>query len=279
MIATEAVALGWHLLGGADVHDAAQAGVAYIESVRNTKDQGGAWRYRPHDGDNDTSVTIWAMRALLTARFADLKVSADSLQGGATWIRRVTETNPNDTGRGRIGYRVPGELSSRAPGREVSYPPILSEALTAGGLSVALLSGDRKISEPLAEQSMALVLLCRPYWDGSTAEGAAFIRKRLNNPAADLSVISSRDFYFWQQGTQLMRTWKHLRGRSIPEKDKWNLQKVLTPVQRKDLCATGSWDADDPWGAELGRAGSTAMLALALANEQYSNPVLDEAPQ
>jgi hypothetical protein len=279
LIATEAVALGWHLLGGEDLRDAAQNGVLAIENARNTKDQGGAWRYRPQDGDNDTSVTIWAMRALLTARFADLKVSEAALSGGATWIRLVTETNKNDPGRGRIGYRTPGELSSRAPGRELTYSPFLSEALTAGGLSVTLLSGDRKINDEMAEASLALVLLCKPYWDGTTPEAAAFIKKRLNNPSPDFSVISSRDFYYWQHGTHLLRTWKLLKGRSIPEQHKWNLKKVLTPVQRKDLCFTGSWDANDPWGPELGRAGSTAMLALALANEQYATPVLDEFPQ
>ena len=126
---------------------------------------------------------------------------------------------------------------------------------------------------------LALVLLCRPYWDATTPEAAAFIRKRLNNPSADLSVISPRDFYFWQHGTHLLRTWKALRGRSIPEDKKWNLAKVLTPAQRKDGCAAGSFDPLDPWGPELGRSGSTAMLALALANEQYYQGVLDEFPQ
>jgi serine/threonine protein kinase len=279
MITTEAVALAWHLIGGAEVRDAAQRGVEAIEAARNLQAAGGAWRYRIQDGDNDTSVTIWAMRALLTARIANLKVSEAAIQGGAAWIRRVTETNPNDPGKGRIGYRAPGELPIRAPERALAYPPQLSESLTAGALSVALLSGDRKHGEDVALAGMALVLLCRPAWDGSTTDGASFIRKRLNNPGADLSVISSRDFYYWQNGTHLMRAWKLLRARSIPEEKKWNLQKVLTPVQRKDLCFAGSFDPNDPWGPELGRAGSTALLALALANERYSDPVLDEVAQ
>ena len=84
------------------------------------------------------------MRALLTAKMAGLKVSEDAINGGAAWIRSVTETNPNDPGKGRIGYRTPGELSARAQDRALQYPAALSEALTAGALSVALLSGDRK---------------------------------------------------------------------------------------------------------------------------------------
>jgi hypothetical protein len=279
MVATEAVALGWHLLGGADLRDAAQRGVDAIEAARNLQAAGGAWRYGVQSGDNDTSITLWAMRALLTAKFADLKVNEAALQGGAAWIRRVTETNPNDPGKGRVGYRAPGELPLRLQDRALIYPPTLSESLTAGALSVALLSGDRKPTEEVALSGVALVLLCRPYWDGTTTEAAAFIRKRLGNPSADLSVISSRDFAYWQNGTHLFRTWKLLRGRSIPEDKKWNLQKVLTPAQRKEGCLAGSFDPGDPWSPELGRAGGTAMLALALANEQYYLPVLDEAPQ
>ena len=128
MIATEATALGWHLLGDADVGAAAQRGVQAIEAARNDKTGGGAWRYGVQGGDNDTSVTIWAMRALLTAKMAGLKVSEDAINGGAAWIRRVTETNPNDPGKGRIGYRVPGELSARAQDRALQYPAALSEA-------------------------------------------------------------------------------------------------------------------------------------------------------
>jgi hypothetical protein len=157
------------------------------------------------------------------------------------------------------------------------YRPELSESLTAGALSVALACGDRKVSEKIAITSLALVLLCRPHWESTTPESAKFIRERLANPTADLSVISGRDFYFWQLATSLFRTWRLLHGRSIPDDKKWNLAKAIGPFQKKDGCLAGSFDPLDPWGPELGRAGATAMLALALANEQYQQPVLDEA--
>jgi serine/threonine protein kinase len=279
LIATEATALGWHLLGGADVRAAAQRGVEAVEAARNLQAAGGAWRYGVQSGDNDTSVTIWAMRALLAAKLAGLKVSDSAIDGGASWIRRLTETNTNEPGFGRVGYQAPGSLPIRAKGRELEFPPQLSESLTAGALSVALACGDRKPSEKIAEKGHELVLQCRPYWDGSTAEGAKSIRERLNNPTADLTVISSRDFYYWQLATSLFRTWRLVHGRPVPEGKKWNLAKVLGPAQKKDGCAAGSFDPDDPWGPELGRAGATAMLALALANEQYQQPLLDEVAQ
>jgi serine/threonine-protein kinase len=279
MMATEACAVGWHLLGDPAVRDAAQRGIEAIEAARNLAAAGGAWRYGIQGGDNDTSVTIWALRALLAGRVAGLRVSEQAIDGGVSWIRRTTETNLNDAGFGRIGYNAPGMLPVRPKDRALQFPPQFSESLTAGALSVALLAHDRKPADKEAQSGLALVLLCRPQWDASTAESAKFLRERLGNANADLSVLSPHDYYYWQSGTHLFRTWKLLRGRSIPEDKKWTLAKVVQSGQKKDGCAAGSFDAADPWSPELGRAGSTAMLALGLANEQYSQPLLDEMPQ
>jgi hypothetical protein len=90
MIATEATALGWHLLGDPLLKEAAQRGVEAIEAARNLDSSGGAWRYGIQSGDNDTSITIWALRALLTAKMAGLRVNDTAIDGGMAWIRRVT---------------------------------------------------------------------------------------------------------------------------------------------------------------------------------------------
>jgi hypothetical protein len=46
-----------------------------------------------------------------------------------------------------------------------------------------------------------------------------------------------------------------------------DLGRVVRDHQRKDGCARGSFDPVDVWSPDGGRVYSTAMIALALANQ------------
>ena len=273
MIATEATALGWHLLGDADVARRGAARRARRSRPRATTRAPaarGATRSR-------AATTTRRSRSGRCARCSRRRWPASRSPrtrstGGAAWIRGVTETNPNDPGRAASATARRESCRPRAGPRAAVPGRRSPRSLTAGALSVALLSGDRKLTDEVAQSGMALVLLCRPTGTARRPRPRRSSASASNNPSADLSRDLAARLLLLAARHAPLRTWKVLRGRSIPEDKKWNLAKVLTPAQRKDGCAAGSFDPLDPWGPELGRAGSTAMLALALANEQYSQP-------
>ncbi|MEO0478237.1 MAG: prenyltransferase/squalene oxidase repeat-containing protein [Planctomycetota bacterium] len=228
--------------------DAAKA-IEYLEYHRNPYN---VWRYEPKSGENDTSITGWAVFALKSARDFDMTINDSALDLSLAWFDEMT-----DPTTGRTGYLDRGGLSSRRPGdHNDRFPREKGECMTAVSLLCRIFlekehNEDGSVSfsnetQQLLEQQADLILETKPEWD----EAAGTI-----------------DHYYWYYGTYALfqmggRRWKT-----------WEkaLETAVVKQQRTDGNFNGSWDAAGAWGEDGGRVYSTALLALTLeAYYRYS---------
>lgn len=211
---------------------AAQRAVKYLHAGRNPY---GAWRYDvPPIGDNDTSVTGWAVAALDAARRAGLRVDPEAFRGAMAWFDEVT-----DPATGRCGYDSIGNLSNRYVGKNEDYPPEFGEAMTAIAITTRMLLGQRPDQYPLMRAGADRLIRCLPKWEPN--------RK-------------AHDMYYWYYGTQAMF---QFGGRHW---ELWNnaMKSAILSSQRQTGAAKGSWDPIGPWGYAGGRVYSTSLMALTL---------------
>ena len=113
-----------------------QKAINYISQARNPYK---AWRYYPRSGDNDSSVTGWAVIALASAQsFKDkgLKVSEDDLKGAVAWFDEMTDPNT-----GRVGYITRGSPPARPEPLMDKFPACKSESITAVALMARFFAG------------------------------------------------------------------------------------------------------------------------------------------
>jgi antitoxin component YwqK of YwqJK toxin-antitoxin module len=228
-LATAALCEGF-ALGADSLRVPAERALAFLQLGRHPD---GGWRYDvPATEPGDTSVTGWAVHALLAGRRAGLDVDPAALEGAARWIERMTEPRT-----GRVGYNTRGELSARSSENR-DFPGDLGEAMTAVGLWIRLALGQRAASQPILAEHARLVAAKPPRID-----------RRFGG-----------DQYYWYQGTSALHEY------GAPFWDRWEaeLRKavILTQVRRGD--ADGSWDPIGPWAYATGRVCSTALLALTL---------------
>ncbi|HEX5053383.1 MAG TPA: hypothetical protein VFZ65_16520 [Planctomycetota bacterium] len=231
-LATIAMAEAAALLGRERHRDAAILGLHYLEAHRNP---GAAWRYQPHDSDNDTSVTAWCLAAYAACRHAGIEVPATSVGEALAWLDSVT--NP---ATGHAGYVNPGETSSRMPGDHgTRFPPERGEAMTAAALHARLLCGAAPDGDLL--RAGAALLTAKP-------------------PTTEAPAV---DFYYWLHGSMAM---SQLQGTTEQRRWEQALHKTLLALQKKDGPAAGSWDPTDVWGGPGGRIYSTAAVVLCLSS-------------
>lgn len=218
------------------LRDACTRGANYIARARNPY---GAWRYEvPPNGENDTSVTGWMVRAVLAAEELGVPVDRESYMGALNWIDEVT-----DPETGRVGYTELGSFSSRIPRVNDQFPSNSGEALTGIGVTIqALVADDSKGRKDLRAKSLGLILAKLPVWD--PAGGRA-------------------DFYHWYQGSLALR----LAGNGA-QRATWNeaLVATLLGAQSHDNQEAGSWDNVGPWALIAGRTYSTALGSLCLTH-------------
>jgi hypothetical protein len=191
------------------------------------------WRYDvPATERGDTSITGWALGALLAARDAGIEVDPAALAGGLALIEELTEPRT-----GRVGYDSRGETSVRTSEND-QFPRDMGEALTAVGLLARLRLGQRPGDVPILAEHARLVAARPPRLD---PEWGA-------------------DHYHWFHGTLA------LFELGAPWWDPWEdeLRKGVILSQEKLGDARGSWAPSGPWGAAMGRVTTTALLALAL---------------
>ncbi len=231
-IATLALAESIQLDGG-DVHRLAlQAAVNYIESARNPY---GAWRYSsPPDGDNDSSVTAWMVAALASAEEAGAKVDPGAFQGAKQWFEEMT-----DEATARVGYTERGSRSSRVPGMNDIVPSEGAETITAGAVSALLRMGLKPQRHAVLVEQVKLML------------------RALDSTPRD--EIRDAVWLFW--GTAAMED-----VGSLPW-TQWSqvVRPLLMETQSQAGATAGSWDPTGAWGYSLGRVGTTALGAHALA--------------
>ena len=216
--------------GSAEARTAAENGISYLERHRNPF---AVWRYQPRDGDNDTSVTTWAVLAYLAADELGHRVELPALAAAQAWLDAVTDDS------GRSGYTKRGERSSRQAGQVLRFPSDSGEAMTAAALLIRMGTGQSPDTTPIMRKSADLLLQKPPLWDPATGQ---------------------IDLCYWFFASEALR---HFGG--APQKE-WaaKLEAALVKGQRTDGAFAGSWDPIDPWGEDGGRIYATALSVIAL---------------
>ena len=204
----------------------AQSAVDFLVSCQNPYL---GWRYGIKPGDNDTSVTGWAVLALKSSILSELTVPPSAYEGAKNWIDKVTDESFYKT-----GYTQKGDNGARLPEAQ-KYAP--TEAMTAAGLASRVFMG-AKVDDPVVKGGATLLKNMPPKWEPETGN----------------------DFYYWYYGTLAMfqlggEYWKT-----------WNtgMKDALVKSQRRGGDEDGSWDALDAWGSAGGRVYATAINILSL---------------
>ena len=213
--------------------------VAFILKAQNPDPRGQGklgWRYTIQPGDNDSSVTAWAVMALKSARTAGIEIKGldMAMQGARKWVDLMT-----DPDTGRVGYVQVGVSPVRAPGRTEKWPRNVSESITAAGMVVRVFTGDDPTKSVPIQKGIELLMKRLPRWDEKKG---------------------TVDPYYWYYGTMLAfqaggDTWK-----------KWRepLQQAILAHQVAEGPNRGSWNPVGPWGEDGGRVYMTAILTLAM---------------
>ncbi len=212
-----------------------QKAIDYISNARNPYK---AWRYYPRSGDNDSSVTGWAVIALASAKsFKEmgLKVSEDDFKGAIAWYDEMTDPNT-----GRVGYITRGSLPARPREWMDEFPAAKSESITAVALLARFFAGQDPRRDPVMIRHARLIAGKPPVWN--TRDG-------------------SIDMYYWYYGSYAL----FQMGGSFWRNWNKRLKSAVVDSQiRGKGCARGSWDPAGVWGREGGRVYSTALMALCL---------------
>jgi hypothetical protein len=212
-----------------------------LNLVLEARNPYGGWRYAvPPTGENDTSVTAWAVLALHAAREAGLE--ADYQQAFSSALALFDEMTDMTTGR--VGYDAIGSLSSRTETNQ-SFPREKGEAMTATALVCRRLLGQTVKQEEILGKHIRLLHTRPPSWD---AEGFGI------------------DEYYFSIGALALALCGELRP-WLP-----GIQEVAR-AQTGNLAERGSWEPLGAWAYTGGRVYSTAMLALMLeAPKRYVLP-------
>ncbi|MCC6739883.1 MAG: hypothetical protein IT452_12620, partial [Planctomycetia bacterium] len=219
-VAALAMAEAYGLSNAPLFKDSAQRGIDFLCQAQNPYK---AWRYTKRCGDNDTSVTGWAVMALKSAELAELAVPRSAFEGAKGWVTEVTEDSYY-----RTGYtgRSNGKVVVQGKNDDWDDHP----ALTAVGM------------------------LCRTFIDKNAKDPALAGGAQLL--VADLPQYGGKktDYYYWYYGSLALFQMDGPDGKHFRE---WNraMEGALLPSQRpaKEGCAFGSWDVSvDRWGFEGG---------------------------
>ncbi|MCB9898702.1 MAG: hypothetical protein H6825_11920 [Planctomycetes bacterium] len=217
-----------------------------VDALLRLRTPGSGWRYMPGSPEMadpgraaDTSVTGWAMLALLSARKAGLLDDDRALDDALLFLDLVT-----DRETGRSGYTHAGEGVARPEGGEEIWPAQETEALTAVSV-LCRIFGDPDLRDEgrraSVEKGVQLIAAIPPVWDDAQP--------------------GRRDFYYWYYGTYAL----YQVGGSAWKRWEKALGEAVLPSQQKTGERRGSWDPQaDPWGRQGGRVYSTALLTLTL---------------
>ena len=210
----------------------AQQAIDFVLAAQNPDR---AWRYTRQPGDNDTSVTGWAIMALKSAELSELNVPArDAYEKARQWLDEATEPG----GYNRVGYNARGSGKVFVPGKNEHFAH--HESMTA------------------------VSILCRIFMTKERRPALGGVTLLV----ADLPACKpdATDYYYWYYGSLALFQYD---GPDGPYWKKWNepMKNAIVPHQKtaKDGCANGSWTSEDErWGFEGGRVYATAINALTL---------------
>ncbi|MHC5080831.1 MAG: hypothetical protein ACYTHN_17620, partial [Planctomycetota bacterium] len=221
----------------------AQKAVDFLVECQNP---GMGWRYGRRTGENDTSVTGWAVLALKSAKVSGLDVPEYSFQGALNWFDKVT-----DKAYYKTGYTSAGDTGARLQEAMGKFQPM--DAMTAMAVvSRMFILGPEARRKPEVLGGGALLKQNLPKWD---EKGGTI------------------DMYYWYFGTLAMfqlgrQYWKAWNG---------PMKFALVPTQKREGCAAGSWDPVGAWGSAGGRVYATAVNTLSLEIYYRYERVAEEA--
>src|SRR6185436_12436209 len=229
-MATLALSEAYGMTAAAVLKEPAQKAVDFLVAAQNP---GKGWRYSSKSGDNDTSVTGWAVMALKSAELSNLTFPRTAYEGAVAWFDSVTDE------KGRAGYNAKGTGKVFIPGINENFDP--HETMTAFTMLGRIFIEKRKADPRLGLGANLLV--------------------------ADLPEMNGNkiDFYYWYAASLALFQYDGPEG---PMWKTWNepMKNTLVPAQKsgKDGCKNGSWDPIDRWSAEGGRVYATALNTLTL---------------
>ena len=226
-----AISEAYGLTGSSLFKNEAQKSINFLIASQN---EGKAWRYSYKCGDNDSSVTGWAVMALKSAEISGLAFPRSGYDGSLAWFDEVT-----DGAYGQVGYNMRGTGKVFIPGVNEHYDH--HEALTA----IAVMSKifiKRSKKDATMTGGTSLILRDLPNWDGNVI-----------------------DFYYWYYASLALFQFD---GPSGVKWKQWNepMKDVLVNNQNKTskVCTHGSWEPVGRWCPEGGRVYATAINALTL---------------
>lgn len=233
--------------------DSAALGAKYLQAAQYAAPDGDGvwgWRYAARGdlgaspAEADSSVTGWAVAALIAARAAGVEVDARSLEGALDYFDSVCLTN------GLVGY-----TSADQAGMKVS--------------------GDHDQFDYHAGTMSALGVLGRV--DAGFDVANPFVAAAADRIVKDLPAVSgdglSVDYYYWYHGTLALNrlddvVTKKPAKKAARRSEPWNVALHAAACESQDksegLCSHGGWVAPDRWGNIAGPAYSTAITVMAL---------------
>jgi hypothetical protein len=226
----------------------AQKAIDFVIAAQNP---GKAWRYSAKCGDNDTSVSGWAIMALKSAEMSGLVFPGNAYDGALAWLNESTDTS---SGYPRSGYNAKGTGKVYVPGKNEQFDH--HESMSAVSVMSRIFMQKKRTDALSAVNALVQDL---PEWKANKV-----------------------DCYYWYYASLALFQFDGPEGAMWK---KWNepMKNALVPTQStaKDLCKNGSWNSDqDRWGAEGGRVYATAINALTLeVYYRYQNVFGSVAPK
>lgn len=241
-IAALALSEAYGLTGNIKFKDQAQRAIDFIVAAQNP---GKGWRYIYQAGENDTSVTGWAVMALKSADLSGLTFDRTVAYDGArAWLDSV-DYKPGEGGgtggttRWKAGYQFGAEADVAIPGINDQYDQ--HPSMTA--ISV-----------------MSRIFMDKKRGDAKVSCGAKVLLDDL--PKWDLLAI---DFYYWYYASLAIYQYD---GPDGPLWKSWNRKMVSSLVDNQNKQAGqdkgGSWEPVCRWCCKGGRVYGTAINALTL---------------
>jgi hypothetical protein len=231
-VATLALTEAYGLTASPLFKDNAQKGINALLQAQNPYK---AWRYTIKPGDNDTSVTGWAVMALKSADISGLSVGQQGYQGAIAWFDEVTEKSYY-----RVGY----------------------DSLASAGKKVIVKGKNESFNHH--ESMTAVGMLCRIFIDKNRNDPKVKAAAELlvqDLPSLDKDAI---DYYYWYYASLALFQYDGPKGNKW---ESWNNAMVtaLVKSQHTDMnCLKGSWDTRSRWAFEGGRVYTTAINTLTL---------------
>jgi hypothetical protein len=185
------------------------------------------WGDAPRTASN-TSMTVWAVAALKSAKMAELQVDSAAFASALAFLDTVT-----DPGTGRVGYETRDDADRPRP-----FPVLHGPALTAGAVCARILAGQDPRTTDAIQRGADLVLRHKPSTDATSA--GTDVLHRYFGSLALFQVGGTR----WKQWNESMKT-----------------TIVDTQFSRQGRDERGSWD---PTADGAGRLMVTVLNNLCL---------------